>query len=190
MERGFNSSALAPGQLTALVEASKRARKVRRCAAVATLGGWTTAVFGGLTLLWLPLSFSWSGLFIGAALVVTAWGEFHGASLVRRFDPRGARRLALNQLVLGSSLVLYAMWCLLTGLSSSAFGGVQSGDPNLDAMIAGWSRVLTAAVYGMLVVLGVVAPGLTAWYYATRAPLIRRFRAETDASVIEALKAA
>jgi hypothetical protein len=188
MERANNTAALAPAQLAAVVEASKRARKVRRCAGIATFGGWTTGAFGGLTLLCLPLSFSWSGLFIGAALGVAALGEFHGASLVRGFDPRGARRLAMNQVMLGACLVIYAVWCLAQSLVHPS--SMQSGDPNLDAMVAGWNRIVALGLYGTLAAVGVVAPGLTAWYYASRARSSSGSARKTEASVVEALKAA
>src|SRR5262245_47546627 len=95
--------ALTPEQLRAMVEATRRARKVRRCAAVAVFSAWTEGAFGAVTLLMTFVSFSAAGLFIGAALVGAAIGDFHGAGLVRRFDPRGPRRLAVNQLLLGAN---------------------------------------------------------------------------------------
>src|SRR5262249_46835603 len=105
-----SAPALTPEQLRAMVEATRRARKVRGCAGVATFRAWTEGAFGAITLLFTLLSFSAPGLFIGAALVGAAIGDFHGAALVRRFDPHGPRRLALNQLVLGANLVIYSVW--------------------------------------------------------------------------------
>lgn len=181
---------LNPQQLASLVEASHRAKKVRRCATVATLGGWTTGAFGFISLLFLPLSFSWPGAMISLGLVAVAVGEFRGAAMVRRFDPRGASSLARNQGLLGISLVVYATWRLVAGLSAGVPASGLSGDPQVDAMVAGITRLATIGVYGSLAAVGIVMPGLTAWYYASRRRHIAAFRHGTDASVVEALKAA
>ena len=45
-------------QLRALVDVSRRARKVRRAAAVARFGGWTGAVFAAITLVSAVFSFA------------------------------------------------------------------------------------------------------------------------------------
>ena len=65
-----------------------------------------------------------------------------------------------------------------------------SGDPDLDAMVASLTRTMNIAVYATLAVIGTVAPALTAWYYASRARYIREFHQATDATIVEALKAA
>ena len=187
---GMPPAALTPDQLHAMVEASRRARKLRRCCAVATFGAWTTGAFGLLTLLALPLSFSWPTLAIGLGLVAAAVGEFHGRALVRAFDDRGPLRLAYNQAFLGAVLVGYSIWCLIAGHSAAPPPSMLSGDPQIDEMVASLTRTMNIAVYGTLAVVGIIAPGLTAWYYASRAPYLREFRNSTDPSVVEALKAA
>jgi hypothetical protein len=176
-----------PDHLQALVEASRRTTKIRRCVTVATFGGWTTGAFGGITLLGAIVSFSFASLFIGVALLAAAWGEFHGAAMVRRYEPAGARRLAMNQVMLGAALFVYAVWSLISGLRG---GGVSSGNPQVDEMIGSITRAATIMMYGVLAVVGLVGPGLTALYYSGREKLIRQFRDSTEPSVIEALKAA
>ncbi len=186
-----SANTISAEQLRGLVEASRRARKVRRCAGVAMFGGWTTGVFGGVSLMGLPFSFSAAGLFVSAGLLIAAYGEFHGAKLVRGFDVRGPKRLALNQMFLGAVLVIYAIWSLVQGLSAEGLPpSMASGDPQVDAMVAGLTRTVNLGVFGTLALVGVVAPGLTAWYYASREKYVREFRQQTDASVVEALKAA
>jgi hypothetical protein len=177
-----------PEQLATLVEASRRTRKIRRCIAVAMVSGWTTAIFGALSLLGLAFSFSFASLFVAAALLAVAWGEFHGAAMVRRFEPAGARRLAVNQVFFGAALLTYSVWCLVDGLRGGAL--VASGNPEVDEMMAGITRMATVAMYGTLAVVGALGPGLTAWYYASREKLIRQFRDKTEAGVVEALKVA
>ena len=186
-----SANGLTPEQLRGLVDASRRAKKVRRCASVAMFGGWTTGIFGGISLMGLPFGFSLASAFITAGLLFAAYGEFHGAKLVRAFDERGPRRLALNQIFLGAVLVIYAVWSMVTGLNGEGLSpAMASGDPQVDAMMASLTRTANIAVYGTLAVVGVLAPGLTAWYYASREKYVREFRAETEASVVEALKAA
>lgn len=186
----MNPAALTPPQLASLVEASRRAKKVRRCATVATLGGWTTGAFGAISLAFVPLSFSWPGVLISMGLITVAAGEFRGAALVRRFEPRGASLLAWNQGLLGLSLTVYAVWSLILGLRAGVPASGLSGDPQVDAMVAGITRLATIGVYGSLAAVGVVMPGLTAWYYASRGRHIAAFRRGTDAAMVEALKAA
>lgn len=179
----------APEQIGALAQAARRTKKIRRCIAVATFGGWTAAVFGGFSLLGLLLSFSFASLFITVALGIAAWGEFRGGAMVQRFDPAGARWLARNQVFFGAALVVYAAWSLYDGLRGASHAAT-SGSPEVDEMIAGITRMATVVMYGSLAVVGVVGPGLTAWYYASREKLIRQFRDSTETSVLEALKAA
>src|SRR5947207_285270 len=126
-------AALTPEQLRALVDVSRRARKIRRAGAVARFGGWTGAVFAAITLVSAVFSFALSTVFIGAGLALVAAGEFHGAALLRRLDPRGPRHLALNQVLLAAVLCGYAAWCLIAGP-----GAVQqsSGSAEVDAMVA------------------------------------------------------
>jgi hypothetical protein len=186
----MDPAVLNPQQLASLVEASRRAKRVRRCATVATLGGWTTGSFGVISLLLLPLSFSWPGVLISLGLIAVAAGEFRGGAMVRRFDPRGASALAWNQGLLGLSLTVYAAWSLVLGLRAGVPASGLSGDPQADAMVADITRLVNIGVYGSLALVGIVMPGLTAWYYASRGRHIAAFRRSTDASVVEALKAA
>src|SRR4051812_47116326 len=92
---------LTPEQLRALVDLSKRARKVRRAAAVARFGGWTGALFAVVTLAGAMLSYSAPAVFVGVGLGVVAFGEFYGARLMAGLDQRGPKRLAMNQGLLG-----------------------------------------------------------------------------------------
>lgn len=186
----MDPAALTPQQLASLVVASRRAKKVRRCATVATLGGWTTGAFGLISLVFLPLSFSWPGVLICVGLIAVAVGEFRGGAMVRRFDPRGASALAWNQGLLGASLVAYSVWSLIAGLSAGVPAAGLSGDPQVDAMVAEITRLVNFGVYGTLAAVGVVMPGLTAWYYASRKRHIAAFRQGTDATVVELLRAA
>jgi hypothetical protein len=179
---GTPTMPLTPDQLAALVDLSKRARKVRRAEGVARFGGWTGAIFAAITLASSAMSWSPSGLFVGAGLAVVAAGEFYGAALLSRMDPRGPRRLALNQVLLAAVLVAYGAWCLALGPND-----MTTGDPGMDSWLRGVAWTIHGAVYGTVMAVGVVAPGLTAWYYASRAKQIAELRRTTEPSLIAAL---
>lgn len=180
---------LTPEQLRALVEAGRCARKVRRGAAVARFGGWTGAVFAVLTLLAALVSFSWSTLGVGIGLAAVAAGELHGAALLSRLDARGPRRLAINQALLAAVLCGYAGWCLFSGPPPLP-AEVVSADPALADLTARMVRLVHLALYGTLLLFGMGAPALTAWFYLSRAPHLARLHQSHDPGVVQVLKAA
>ncbi len=177
--------------LQALADARVRAKKVRRAAGVATVSGWTVAFFALCTMLGAVFG-DLASLAMGVGLGVVAFNELRGARMLRRFDASGARLLGYNQLLLAVLVVSYAGWSmwreLRAGLLSSH--AESTGDPNTDALINSLRTSLTYGIYGLIAVAGLFGPGLTAWYYFTRAKLVRRVLAETPAWVIEALRAA
>jgi hypothetical protein len=180
---------LTPEQLRSLVDTAKRARKIRRASAVARFGGWTGAIFAGLTILGSVVWWSWSGLFVGVGLAAVAYGEFHGAALLSRLDPSGPRRLALNQGLLAAVLCVYAVWCLFQPTSKELQTALASS-PEFADLAESIEQITHLLVYGTLLVVGIVAPGLTAMYYLSRERLIRELRDSAPPSVIEAVKAA
>ncbi len=185
-----------PGPLSAdhlrtLTEARTRSRKVRRAADVATLSGWTMALFAGLTLLG-ALFGSLLSLAAGLGLAGVAYNELRGAAMLRRLDQRGARTLGYNQIALAVLIVGYAALSLVLQLRSSpleAMGG-SSGDAQVDAMVTSITSSVTYALYGGMAALGVIAPGLTAWYYFTRARVVREFLKHTPEWVVTTMRAA
>lgn len=180
---------LTADQLRSLVDTSRRARKIRRSAAFARFGGWTGAMFAGLTLLCLVFSFSLSALFVGVGLAVVAWGEFAGARLLSQLDPRGPGRLAMNQVVLAFVLCFYSAWCMIQGPGKSSL----TTDPQVAQMLGdmeGLDKLVYQLVYGTLFIVGLIAPGLTALYYLSRRRLLKELRESAEPSMIEAVKAA
>ncbi|GMV24095.1 MAG: hypothetical protein AMXMBFR58_01260 [Phycisphaerae bacterium] len=178
-------------QLQALADARAAARPVRRAAAAASLSGWSLAVFSGITSLGVLLG-DLGSLLMGAALGVVAFNELRGAAMLRRFEPRGAKLLGWNQLGLGALLVLYAAWSLWTSLSRSGLESVggSTGDPNIDGLVTGLSRTISIGVYGTLGAVGVIVPGLTAWYYFSRGRVVEAFVRRSARGTIAAVKAA
>lgn len=181
---------LSPAHIAQLNEARARSRKVRRAAAVAAVSGWTLAFFAGITLLFAVFG-DLVSLILGVALAVCATCELRGGAALRRLDPRAAKRLAVNQLVLGVIIVAYSGWSLNSALHDPKLASLSggSGDPQIDQTIQQITMAATWGLYGTLAIFGVLGPGLTAWYYASRGAVVRRFISQTPAWVVETMRA-
>lgn len=188
---GGGSGPLSADHLRILAEAQLRARKVRRAASVATVSGWSMACFAGLTLLAVVFG-DVEALVLGVLLGAIAFNELRGAAMLRRFDLRAARRLGFNQIALGVLIVAYASWSLAASLKSPALQrlGGSTGDPSTDALVRDLTTAVTYGLFGGMAIVGIVAPGLTAWYYFTRAGHVRRMVKDTPAWAVEAMRIA
>jgi hypothetical protein len=71
----------------------------------------------------------------------------------------------------------------------AAVGGT-TGDAKMDAMISRLNIALAWGIYGGVAVIGVVGPGLTAWYYFTRGKVVRAVLDQTPDWVIHTMRAA
>lgn len=182
---------LTPEQIRAVTDGRQRAAKVRRAATVAAISGWSMAAFAPLTLLGVLFG-STVALVLALALRVLAWNELAGGAMLRRFDPRGPRRLGFNQIALGALIVAYSAWSLAKALNNPTLASVggSTGDPEMDAMIAGLSEMVAWGVYTTMAGAGVLIPGLTAWYYFSRGRLVRDLLARTPDWVVATLRAA
>ncbi len=149
------------------------------------------AIFAAVTLLG-ALFGSLISLVTGVALGVVAFNEIRGATMLRRFEPRAARLLGFNQIGLAAIIVGYAAWSLVSQLRADpleSMGG-SSGDAEVDAMISGLTSTVTYGLYGGMAAIGVIVPGLTAWYYFSRARVVRTVVSQTPEWVVSALRAA
>jgi hypothetical protein len=183
---------LTPEQIRAIADGRHRATKIRRAATVAAISGWSLIVFAALTALGVLFG-SITALVMALALAVLGWNELRGGAMLRRLDPRGPRTLALNQLTLGVVIVAYAAWSLHKALSNPttlASVGGSTGDPQMDAMIAGVSEMVAWGVYGTMAAVGIIVPGLTAWYYASCARFVHTLLNDTPSWVVQTLRAA
>jgi len=168
-----------------------RAKKVRRAAGVATMSGWTMALFAILTAAGGLLG-DLVSLALGLGLGVVAYNELRGAAMLRRFEERAALRLGWNQVGLGVLLVVYAGWSLVNALIHPIIGSGAgaTGDAQTDAMLGRLSDLIAVGMYGGIGVLGIIAPGLTACYYFTRGRVVRKVVEGTPGWVIQAMRAA
>ncbi|MGH7244418.1 MAG: hypothetical protein ACREJD_13490 [Phycisphaerales bacterium] len=184
-----NSGPLSGEHLNQISDARKRAKKILRAAGMAWLSGWSMAVFAALSLAFAFMS-DWSAWTIGIGLAVCAANELRGGAMLKGMNPRGASILGWNQVFLGVLIVAYALWSLYSTSKSPALASLAqgTGDPGIDAMAKELTTVVTWALYGTMVVVGFVVPGLTAIYYFTRGPLVTAFRRETPDWVLEVIR--
>ena len=177
--------------MRALAQARTAAKRIRRVVSTASLSGWSMVIFGGLTMACFVFG-GLSSIVIGGVLVAIGANELRGGALVRRFDPRGARVLGWNQIVLGVLIVAYAGWKLLNTTKGSpldAHGG-STGYASIDDMIVTMSSTITVALYVIVAGVGIVVPGLTSLYYFSRGRTIREYVERTPPWIVETLRTA
>jgi hypothetical protein len=156
-------------------------RKVKRAVLTAQIDGWSVGVFGGLTALFgltdLP-SFA-----LGVIMLGVAFFELRTADRLRRLDLAATKTLALNQLVLGGSLMTYAIIRLFTVTHGpSEFAEAIAQEPALAQMLGPISDVaqqVLIAVYICLIAVAVFAQGGMALYYFTRGRHVHDYLATT-----------
>lgn len=169
-----------PAHLEQIAVAKKLGKPMRRAATVATIGGWTTGVFGVLTLAF--GLFTPTGLLLGLAMGVVSYFEFQGATGLRRLDANALKRLALNQLFFGIALFSYAAWSMYTSITQPGeLAQISQTEPALRDMLGPMEdigRMIALTVYGTLMIVAVVAPGLTGLYYRSRKPHLDRYVSE------------
>lgn len=181
---------LSPEHLHELAAARERSKTVRRAAGVASLSGWTLAIFAGVTGMG-ALFGDASSLVMAILLGAMAYNELRGGKLLRQFDERGPRVLGYNQLALSAVLVAYAGWSLRAAAATSSLASVggTTGDAQMDATIRGLESTVATFLYGGMAVVGVIGPGLTAWYYFSRGRVLREVKAATPGWVLETMRA-
>lgn len=174
----------APGPLSAehldqLAQAQLRSKKLRKAAGVASFSGWSTLIFGGLAL---PFGlFDLVTLILSVAMIAIGLNELKGRRLLRRLDPRGPRRLALNQLAFMTLLVSYAAFALHKAQTTPS-ELTQALGPDLGStgeMIQGLEHTITIAVYSSLIVASVLFQGGAALYYHTRSRFLSDYLSAT-----------
>jgi hypothetical protein len=151
------------------------------------MSGWCLTLFGGITLL-MGLSDP-AALAMGAGLLLCAILELRGAAGLRRLDPRSPERLALNQLLLAIVLVGYAGLRIFQSRVDPRPMSSSLSDPQVAQMLGSFddlARDITTGFYGLIMLIGIVVPGLTAIYYKSRRKHLELF-ASTAAPWIVAL---
>jgi hypothetical protein len=167
--------------LRQLATARTASRKIRRAVSVANFDGWSIAIFGALS-----IGFGLgdvSSMAIGVLLGAIAFVELRSAAQLKRLKVEATRTLAWNQVAFATLLIVYAVWRLY---ATSRPGAISSqlglDDPQVASMLApaeDLTRLLMRAIYGGLIAVAVFFQGGLAWYYHTRARMLRKYLADT-----------
>lgn len=177
------ASTPSPAHLEQIAQARRLGARVRRAQLIAAISGWTTLVFGVLTLL---TSFgSLPALMLGIGMSIVSIIEFRGSADIKRLERSAPRRLAVNQLALGALLFSYAALSLMRALDRP---GELLNDPQLQQMlgpIREIEKLVYVSVYAAMLVVAIVGPGLTAWYYASRVKHIDAYLRQAPKWIIE-----
>ena len=188
---GAEGSPLSPEHLKQMEEARQRAKKIRRCIAVANFDGWSVGVFGALTLLFGV--FTLTGWLLGGGMLAVAYVELSAVPSLKRLEPSVTKRLGWNQIALSAILLTYALWSLYAAwFGPDPLAEAIASAPETAEMLAPFSsiaRLINAAVYIALAGVAIIAQGGTALYYFTRAKYIRAYRDQTPRWIIEMQRA-
>jgi hypothetical protein len=178
------------------ITAAKQLHKpIRRAILAAKFNGWTIAIFGGLTLFGGVLTgFSTAALLLGFGMCAIAYYEFQGGNAIQKLDPDAPRRLAINQIIFGGLLFVYAGYSMWHGMTTpSELSQELSGDPEIGNMFGGslgdLEHAVNALVYGILMVVAVAGCGATALYYNSRRKHIIKYVEQTPPWIIDLQRA-
>lgn len=174
-------SPLSEDHLRQLAAANVALRKIRRVVSIARFDGWTVGVFAALTGLFgltQPTT-----LLIAAVMAAIAVIEIRGADKLQRLDVTAPRTLAINQLALGSLLILYALAHLYAELTGPGiYDAIAATDPQLSQMlqpVQRLARTIALAAYSALILVAIAAQGGLALFYFTRQKLLAAYLRQT-----------
>lgn len=118
------------------------------------------------------------------------YNEFRGRKLLLAYEPRGARLLGWNQLLLLAALVGYCVWSIIWGfVYPSPLSDVLTEHPELlasyseserrnltdafDILDDFWPAIIST-IYGAVILVSVFYQGGNAWYNFTRERFVRQ----------------
>ena len=178
---------LTPEHHTQLALAQQRRKKINRAVKVASFNAWSFAVFAGVSLLF--AIFSVTSLVAGFLLAGLAYNEFRGRRQLSQLIRLGPRTLGINQVV---CCLLIALYCGFKIYSEMTGAGVYAqsiaASPEIASMlepIEGLIQTITIATYALILIVGVAAQGLTAWYYFSRKRHLDDYLQQTPAWVLD-----
>lgn len=187
---------LSQEHMATLNAARRTLRKIRRATRFAGVSGWSTLLFGVLTLPFALANFT--ALLLGAAFVTCGLCELRGKRSLERLDRAAPGRLAVNQLMLAAAVTVYAGLNVVGGLTGEgAISAAIAQDPSLAGSaevermlepIASLERTIVVAVY-LGVGLGAIVMGSgAALFYASRRKHLHRLHEQTPAWALEVLE--
>lgn len=176
------------------IAAAKHAfRKIGRAINVAQFDAWTVGFFGTATLIFALFSFSIVGLILGAGMTAVAYFELSNAGKLRKLELDAPKNLAINQVVLGSLLMGYAIYQLLTGPTDMSQYSELAGAGQMGAKMADDIKSITTLVYNLvyycLIAIAIFAQGGTALFYLSRKKHLESYLEHTPPWIVEMQRA-
>lgn len=167
-------------QLLALAETRQWTRKLRFARGLALTNVVSLACFSALSIGLGALGGTLS--LVGLVLGALAWNEERGRAWLVAVDARAPRRLALNQLLLLLTVLVYSAWNMyVTWTGPDPLDALLQASPELTEVLKQTSsdsgqsfgdlgrlaRSATLAMYAAVAVGSVLVQGLTCLYYAS-----------------------
>lgn len=183
---------LSDAHLEQIRHASKRAKPIEKAIRYANFSGWTTLLAGALSL---PFALGNLPMMI-FALVIAGVGtrELTIRRQLMKLDLRAPKKLAINQLMLGSALIAYALYMLIASPSKTMIESAMEADPVMQSTpeLAGMmddliqlEQVATAMMYVAMILLAFVFQGSTALYYLLKSKKLKKLHKHTPEWVIK-----
>jgi hypothetical protein len=170
---------------------SKRAKPIEKAVRYAHLSGWMTLLAGALSL---PFAFNKPPMLI-FALVIAGIGtrELTLHRSLKVLDCKAPKKLAINQVLLGGALIVYAVYMLAStpaqGMVESAMMAdpMMQSTPELNGMmndLVALEQVATALIYVGMIGLAVIVQGSTALYYLLKGSKLKKLHRDTPGWVV------
>lgn len=171
---------------------ARRAKSIEKVVRYANFSGWTTLLAGGLSL---PFSLGNPPMML-FALVIAGIGtrELTLRRSLKVLDVKAPAKLAINQLMLGGALIVYAVFMLVSTPEQTMIESAMEADPMIQSTpeLAGmmdelvvFERMATALIYVAMIFIAVIFQGSTALYYFLKGSKLRKMRQQTPNWVLE-----
>ncbi len=171
--------------------ASKRAKPIEKAVRYAGFSGWATLLAGVLSL---PFAFGDTPMLIFTiALAGIGTRELTLRRSLRSLESWAPRKLAINQLLLGSTLMIYAIFMLVSAPAQTMIESAMQADPTIQSTpeLAGmmddlivFEQMATALIYVGMIVLAIIFQGGTALYYLRKGSKLKKFHKHTPDWVV------
>ena len=171
--------------------ASKRAKPIEKAVRYAHFSGWATLLAGVLSL---PFALGNTPMLIfTVALAGIGTRELTLKRSLKALKPWAPRKLAINQLILGSTLIIYAIFMLVSAPKQTMIESAMDADPMMQSTpeLAGmmddlivFEQMATALIYVGMIVLAVLFQGGTALYYSRKSSKLKKFHKHTPDWVV------
>jgi len=189
------SNPLSEAYLCQIEELAKRAKPIEKGVRYAHFSGWTTLLAGALSV---PFALHNAPLLIFSVVIAgVGMRELTVRKELKGLDLSAPKKLAINQLVLGGALIVYALYMLTFAPSESMVESAMISDPTLASTpeISGMmddmvelEKFATAMMYVGMIVLAVLVQGGTALYYLRKGTRLKQLYQQTPPWAVEVYK--